>query len=207
MEWIWLFFNNSLQVPLLVTMQAQKSAVPEMQCKDKFLIQTTVVPFGTTEEEITPGMVGYHYSGFGLVVCVLFGIVCCSWKLKSFHCSFSDGSSQKKVKSILKRQNSEFFLLVLPILQQSHWLMQFWCKRRLMRIWQLKNPIIHLFCCLLMQLLSKNQLMILQSQKIHCRMELKFSLDLKWWEYYFVIFLDDRSNESGNCSVLQRLRI
>lgn len=63
-------------------MQAQKSAVPEMQCKDKFLIQTTVVPFGTTEEEITPGMVGYHYSGLGLVVCVLFGIVCCSWKLK-----------------------------------------------------------------------------------------------------------------------------
>ncbi|GFQ08397.1 vesicle-associated protein 2-2, partial [Phtheirospermum japonicum] len=39
-----------------VTMQAQKSAPPEMQCKDKFLIQSTVVPFGTTEDEITPGM-------------------------------------------------------------------------------------------------------------------------------------------------------
>uniref|UniRef100_A0ABR0V8L7 MSP domain-containing protein n=1 Tax=Rehmannia glutinosa TaxID=99300 RepID=A0ABR0V8L7_REHGL len=39
-----------------VTMQAQKSTPSEMQCKDKFLIQSTVVPFGTTEDEITPGM-------------------------------------------------------------------------------------------------------------------------------------------------------
>ncbi|KAL0457322.1 UNVERIFIED_CONTAM: Vesicle-associated protein 1-1 [Sesamum latifolium] len=39
-----------------VTMQAQKSAPSEMQCKDKFLIQSTVVPFGTTEEEITSSM-------------------------------------------------------------------------------------------------------------------------------------------------------
>ncbi|KAK4433950.1 Vesicle-associated protein 2-2 [Sesamum alatum] len=39
-----------------VTMQAQKSALSEMLCKDKFLIQSTVVPFGTTEEEITPVM-------------------------------------------------------------------------------------------------------------------------------------------------------
>ncbi|KAL0388704.1 UNVERIFIED_CONTAM: Vesicle-associated protein 2-2 [Sesamum radiatum] len=39
-----------------VTMQAQKSASSEMQCKDKFLIQSTVVPFGTTEEEITSSM-------------------------------------------------------------------------------------------------------------------------------------------------------
>ncbi|PIN16045.1 VAMP-associated protein involved in inositol metabolism [Handroanthus impetiginosus] len=39
-----------------VTMQAQKSASLEMQCKDKFLIQSTVVPFGITEDEITPGM-------------------------------------------------------------------------------------------------------------------------------------------------------
>ncbi|GER50136.1 vesicle-associated membrane protein [Striga asiatica] len=39
-----------------VTMQAQKSAPPEMQCKDKFLIQSTVVPFGTTEDDIVPSM-------------------------------------------------------------------------------------------------------------------------------------------------------
>ncbi|KAL2464019.1 Vesicle-associated protein 2-2 [Forsythia ovata] len=37
-----------------VTMQAQKSASVDMQCKDKFLIQCTVVPSDTTEEEIPP---------------------------------------------------------------------------------------------------------------------------------------------------------
>ncbi|CAI9771035.1 unnamed protein product [Fraxinus pennsylvanica] len=40
----------------IVTMQAQKSAPDDMQCKDKFLIQDTIVPYGTTEEEITSGM-------------------------------------------------------------------------------------------------------------------------------------------------------
>ncbi|XP_073313098.1 uncharacterized protein [Primulina huaijiensis] len=39
-----------------VTMQAQKYAPSEMLCKDKFLIQSTVVPFGTIEEEIVPSM-------------------------------------------------------------------------------------------------------------------------------------------------------
>lgn len=39
-----------------VTMQAQKSAPSDMQCKDKFLIQSTVVPYGTSEEEITSSM-------------------------------------------------------------------------------------------------------------------------------------------------------
>ncbi|KAG8636627.1 vesicle-associated protein 1-2 isoform X2 [Manihot esculenta] len=39
-----------------VTMQAQKVAPPDLQCKDKFLIQSTVVPFGTTDEDITSGM-------------------------------------------------------------------------------------------------------------------------------------------------------
>ncbi|CAA2991505.1 vesicle-associated protein 2-2 isoform X2 [Olea europaea var. sylvestris] len=40
----------------IVTMQAQKSAPDDMQCKDKFLIQHTIVPYGTAEEEITSGM-------------------------------------------------------------------------------------------------------------------------------------------------------
>ncbi|GER39208.1 vesicle-associated membrane protein [Striga asiatica] len=40
----------------IVTMQAQNSAPHEMQCKDKFLIQSTVVPFGTTEDDIVPDM-------------------------------------------------------------------------------------------------------------------------------------------------------
>lgn len=40
----------------VVIMQAQKSVPSDMQCKDKFLVQTTVVAFGTTEEEITSSM-------------------------------------------------------------------------------------------------------------------------------------------------------
>lgn len=38
-------------------MQAPRLAPPGMQSKDKFLIQSTIVPFGTTEEGISPGMV------------------------------------------------------------------------------------------------------------------------------------------------------
>ncbi|KAJ6434329.1 hypothetical protein OIU84_017940 [Salix udensis] len=36
-------------------MQAQKAA-PDMVCRDKFLIQSTIVPVGTTEKDITPSM-------------------------------------------------------------------------------------------------------------------------------------------------------
>ncbi|KAI8547812.1 hypothetical protein RHMOL_Rhmol07G0224800 [Rhododendron molle] len=39
-----------------VTMQAQKSAPPDMVCKDKFLVQSTVVPEGTTDEDINASM-------------------------------------------------------------------------------------------------------------------------------------------------------
>lgn len=39
-----------------VTMQAQRAAPPDMICKDKFLIQSTVVPPGTTDVDITPNM-------------------------------------------------------------------------------------------------------------------------------------------------------
>ncbi|KAJ0092337.1 hypothetical protein Patl1_25564 [Pistacia atlantica] len=39
-----------------VTMQAQRVAPPDFLCKDKFLIQSTVVPFGTTDEDITSDM-------------------------------------------------------------------------------------------------------------------------------------------------------
>lgn len=42
-----------------VTMQAQHAAPPDMQCKDKFLIQSTVIPFGSTEEDITSDMVRF----------------------------------------------------------------------------------------------------------------------------------------------------
>ncbi|GAV69688.1 Motile_Sperm domain-containing protein, partial [Cephalotus follicularis] len=39
-----------------VTMQAQQVAPQDLECKYKFLIQSTVVPFGTTEEDITSDM-------------------------------------------------------------------------------------------------------------------------------------------------------
>ncbi|XP_022143133.1 vesicle-associated protein 2-2-like [Momordica charantia] len=39
-----------------VIMQAQRAAPPDMLCKDKFLIQSTIVPSGTTEEDITASM-------------------------------------------------------------------------------------------------------------------------------------------------------
>eukprot|EP00257_Ricinus_communis_P013050 XP_015570407.1 vesicle-associated protein 2-2 [Ricinus communis] len=39
-----------------VTMQAPKAVPLEMACKDKFLIQSTAVPLGTTEKDITPDM-------------------------------------------------------------------------------------------------------------------------------------------------------
>ncbi|XP_038890494.1 vesicle-associated protein 2-2-like [Benincasa hispida] len=39
-----------------VIMQAQRVAPPDMLCKDKFLIQSTIVPSGITEEDITASM-------------------------------------------------------------------------------------------------------------------------------------------------------
>lgn len=39
-----------------VTMQAQRSAPSDLQCRDKFLVQSTVVPFGTNEDDITSGL-------------------------------------------------------------------------------------------------------------------------------------------------------
>ena len=40
-----------------VTMQAQRSAPSDMICKDKFLVQSTIVPAGTNDVDITPGTV------------------------------------------------------------------------------------------------------------------------------------------------------
>ncbi|KAJ8573334.1 hypothetical protein K7X08_009845 [Anisodus acutangulus] len=41
---------------VIVTMQAQKEAPPDMQCKDKFLLQSVVASPGTTPKDITPEM-------------------------------------------------------------------------------------------------------------------------------------------------------
>lgn len=43
----------------LVTMQAQREAPPDLVCRDKFLIQSTVVPVGTNDEDITSATVSY----------------------------------------------------------------------------------------------------------------------------------------------------
>ncbi|XVF22754.1 hypothetical protein REPUB_Repub12eG0198300 [Reevesia pubescens] len=41
---------------VIVTMQAQKDAPPDMQCKDKFLLQCVVASPGATPKDITPEM-------------------------------------------------------------------------------------------------------------------------------------------------------
>ncbi|KAK3435097.1 hypothetical protein EUGRSUZ_D02475 [Eucalyptus grandis] len=46
---------------LVVTMQAPKEAPPDMQCRDKFLIQSIVAPYGATVKEITPEMFNKEY--------------------------------------------------------------------------------------------------------------------------------------------------
>ncbi|OIW18461.1 hypothetical protein TanjilG_13213 [Lupinus angustifolius] len=44
------------QLSFVFTMQAQQTALPDLNCKDKFLIQCTLVPFGATEDDITSDM-------------------------------------------------------------------------------------------------------------------------------------------------------
>ncbi|WVZ86545.1 hypothetical protein U9M48_033304 [Paspalum notatum var. saurae] len=41
---------------VIVTMQAQKEAPPDMQCKDKFLVQSVIVAEGTSVKDITGDM-------------------------------------------------------------------------------------------------------------------------------------------------------
>ena len=47
-------------------MQAVKNAPPDLQIKDKFLVQTTVVPFGTADEDIVPAFVSTQQIMLGL---------------------------------------------------------------------------------------------------------------------------------------------
>ncbi|KAK3023675.1 hypothetical protein RJ639_043556 [Escallonia herrerae] len=48
----------------VVTMQAQRVIPHDMTCKDKFLLQSTVVPEGTTDEDITPSMFAKDYGKY-----------------------------------------------------------------------------------------------------------------------------------------------
>lgn len=41
---------------VIVTMQAQKETPPDLQCKDKFLLQSVIAPEGTAAKDITPEM-------------------------------------------------------------------------------------------------------------------------------------------------------
>lgn len=53
-----LFCSFFLEV---VTMQAQRTAPPDFNCKDKFLVQSAVVPAGTTEDDISSDLVSHVY--------------------------------------------------------------------------------------------------------------------------------------------------
>ncbi|RWW09801.1 hypothetical protein GW17_00026692 [Ensete ventricosum] len=76
----------------LVTMQAQKEAPPDMQCKDKFLLQSVITEHGATIKDITSEMVltfvrfisisdllrkerGMHHGGFSVTFVVLVGLL------------------------------------------------------------------------------------------------------------------------------------
>jgi hypothetical protein len=48
---------NLVLFTITVTMQAQREAPPDMQCKDKFLVQSIVTPAGTSVKDVTGEMV------------------------------------------------------------------------------------------------------------------------------------------------------
>lgn len=79
-------------------MQAQRAAPPDMLCKDKFLIQSTIVPSGITEEDITASMVSFLDT---------FSFHALGFELFTFLSSF-----QKMEANILKRISSKWRSLV-----------------------------------------------------------------------------------------------
>ena len=103
-----------------VTMQAQRTAPPDMVCKDKFLIQSTIVPVGTTDEDITPSMVCF------CSFVVLYSIF---WLLIDYFCSLS-----RIAASTLKRTSWEWPSLAHPIHQYCHQLMDYWNRGWLMKL-------------------------------------------------------------------------
>ena len=44
----------------LVTMQAQREAPPDMQCKDKFLVQSVILPDDIKDKEVSQEFVSSH---------------------------------------------------------------------------------------------------------------------------------------------------
>jgi hypothetical protein len=55
--WFWYVFASALFGGPIVTLQAQKEYPPDMQSKDKFLIQSTKVAASTDMDEIPPDTV------------------------------------------------------------------------------------------------------------------------------------------------------
>lgn len=55
---VWIILIHISFVPFVVTMQAQKEAPPDMQCRDKFLVQSVIAPNGATNKDINQEMVG-----------------------------------------------------------------------------------------------------------------------------------------------------
>lgn len=100
-------------------MQAPKASIAEKACKDKFLIQSTVVATGTTEKDITPNMVIIY--GFTFEFDLLFWLYLLSLPFSLF--PFLFGSSTKMMASILKRSSWKWPSSVHLSLQYYHQLM------------------------------------------------------------------------------------
>ncbi|KAJ6679428.1 VESICLE-ASSOCIATED MEMBRANE PROTEIN-ASSOCIATED PROTEIN [Salix purpurea] len=62
---------------VIVTMQAQKEMPLDMQCKDKFLLQSVITSPGATAKDITPEMFNKE-AGHEVEECKLRGCLCCS---------------------------------------------------------------------------------------------------------------------------------
>lgn len=89
----------------IVTMQAPKSTINEKACKDKFLIQSTVVPVGTTEKDITSNMVSSFHFYFRLWPSILARFMTIMTSLSLFNWQFDkdDGKyiEETKLKVVL----------------------------------------------------------------------------------------------------------
>lgn len=55
-----------------MTLQAQREAPPDMQCKDKFLLQSTIVPPNTDVDDLPPDTVRITEGIFIFLFFVLF---------------------------------------------------------------------------------------------------------------------------------------
>ncbi len=57
---------------MVVTMQAQREAPPDMQCKDKFLVQSVIAPVGSSSKDVSQELVGIPSMSLGGVVFLSF---------------------------------------------------------------------------------------------------------------------------------------